>query len=89
MKKVIATLSLTFICIANQTFLAQTLEESVKATYLQLDSAKTLGQFMGASSACDILTNKYPNEFITNYYSAYSKAVISYKEKDTKKEICI
>jgi hypothetical protein len=40
---------------------------------------------MAASSACDILTNKYPNEFITNYYSAYAKAIISYKEKDAKR----
>ena len=85
MKKIIATLSFALICIANQAFKAQTLEESVKATYQQLDTAKTLGQFMAASSACDILTNKYPNEFITNYYSAFAKALISYREKDSKR----
>ena len=85
MKKVIASLCLAFICITNQATKAQTLEESVKTAYQQLDTAKTLGQFMGASSAFDILANKYPNEFITNYYSAYTKAVISYKEKDAKK----
>ncbi|MCE2742617.1 MAG: hypothetical protein LW701_03485 [Fluviicola sp.] len=85
MKKIITTLSFALICIANQAFKAQTLEESVKATYQQLDTAKTLGQFMAASSACDILTNKYPNEFITNYYSAYAKALISYREKDSKR----
>ncbi len=64
---------------------AQTVEESVQKTFQQFDTAKTIGQMMAASSQFDLLAAKYPTEYITNYYSAYSKAVISYKEKEGKK----
>ena len=64
---------------------AQTVEESVQKTFQQFDTAKTINQMMAASSQFDLLSAKYPTEYITNYYSAYTKAVISYKEKESKK----
>lgn len=64
---------------------AQTLEESVAKAFQQFDTAKTMNEYMAGSSALDLVTIKYPNEYITNYYSAFSKAIISYNEKDAKK----
>lgn len=64
---------------------AQTLEESVTKAFQQFDTAKAMNEYMAGSSNFDLLTSKYPNEYITNYYSAFSKAIISYNEKDSKR----
>jgi tetratricopeptide (TPR) repeat protein len=64
---------------------AQTMEENLKAAVQQFDTSKTVNAMMVASSQLDLLSSKYPNEAMTNYYSAYAKAMISYKETNAKK----
>ena len=80
--KKIAIAAFTFATIASN---AQTMEESLTAANKQLETSKTINEIMAASSAFDLVTSKYPNELMTNYYSVYSKAQASYVEKDAKK----
>jgi hypothetical protein len=79
-------LSTIFITLSIGTFKAQTLEESLTAAVQQMDTSKTMGSMMKAAANFDILTNKWPEEYATNYYSAYAKAMISYVEKDAKRK---
>lgn len=65
---------------------SQTMEESLTKVFNQMDTAKTVNQFMMASAQFDLITNKYPNEWITNYYSAYSKAILSYYESNNSRK---
>lgn len=64
---------------------AQTIENALKGPVQQLYRAKTMYSMMQASSNLDNLTRRWPNEFMANYYSAYSKVVISYAVKDPKR----
>jgi len=64
---------------------AQTLEESLVPAFQQIDTSKTMGGMMSAAAKLDLITNKFPNEYASNYYSAYAKAMISYVEKDAKR----
>ena len=79
-------LSSSFVLLSIGSFKAQTLEESLNVIVQQMDTSKTMGSMMKAAANFDIITNKWPEEFATNYYSAYAKAMISYVEKDTKRK---
>ena len=79
-------LSSSFVLLSIGTFKAQTLEESLTAAVQQMDTSKMMGSMMKAAANFDIITNKWPEEFATNYYSAYAKAMISYVEKDAKRK---
>jgi hypothetical protein len=75
-----------FLTISISSIKAQTLEESLTTTFAQMDTSKTMGAMMAASAKFDIITNKWPDEYASNYYSAYAKAMVSYVEKDTKRK---
>lgn len=65
---------------------AQTLEESLTTAMQQLDTSRTMGSMMAASANFDMIVNKWPNEYASNYYAAFSKAMTSYLvEKDMKR----
>ena len=76
---------LFYIIFSISTLNSQTLEESLNETFQQMDTSKNLGGMMSASAKFDLITNKWPDEYASNYYSAYSKAMISYVEKDMKR----
>ncbi|MDP4224096.1 MAG: hypothetical protein Q8868_12365 [Bacteroidota bacterium] len=65
---------------------AQTLEESLKNTYLQMDSAKTLPDMMRVSAQFDMIADKWNNEWSSNYSAALVKAIISFMEPDNKRK---
>jgi hypothetical protein len=86
MKTTISKIAIAIISFTAFTINAQTMEESLKSANQQLDTSKTINAMMSVSSTFDIITSKWPNELMTNYYSAYSKATISYTETDVKKK---
>lgn len=87
MKSILKKLSIViFIALFTTKFIAQTLEESLTAAFQQIDTSKTIGEMMSAAAKFDIITNKWPEEYASNYYSAYAKAMISYVEKDAKRK---
>ena len=75
-----------FISLSIGKFKAQNMEVSLTLAVQQMDTSKMMGSMMKAAANFDIITNKWPEEFATNYYSAYSKAMISYVEKDAKRK---
>lgn len=67
-------------------FNAQTLEETLSNFYHQFDTAANLNQQMAAAAGFDMAANQWPEEAMSNYYAAYSKAIVSYSETDTKRK---
>ena len=65
---------------------AQTLEESLSKTYLQMDSIKSLSDMMSVSGQFDMIADKWSNEWSANYYAAYSKVIASFIVQDVKKK---
>ncbi|HYG53082.1 MAG TPA: hypothetical protein VD905_19420 [Flavobacteriales bacterium] len=65
---------------------AQNMEEHLAKGCGQLDTAKTFESVMKASNTLEMGAMKWGKEYITNYYAAYSKAVVSFYEPDLKKK---
>ncbi len=79
MKKLVLFLLLSFPIFA---FQAQTLEEKLTALFLEFDTTQVFSAKMAASSKLELLANMESENYAFNYYAAYSKAMISYMEKD-------
>ncbi len=65
---------------------AQTLEEKLTATFLEFDTTQVFSKKMAASSKLELMANMESENFAVNYYAAYSKAMISYREKEIDKD---
>lgn len=63
-------------------FKAQTLEEKLQSLFLEFDTTQVFAAKMAASSKLELLANMESENYAVNYYAAYSKAMISYMEKD-------
>ena len=79
MKKLVLFLLLSFPVFA---FQAQSLEEKLTALFLEFDTTQVFSAKMAASSKLELLANMESENYAVNYYAAYSKAMISYMEKD-------
>ncbi len=64
---------------------SQTLEEELSVVYQQIDTAKTFGASMSAAAQFELIATMNSDQYAANYYAAYSKAMVSYTEKETKK----
>jgi hypothetical protein len=64
---------------------SQTLEEELSVVYQQIDTAETFGTYMSAAAQFELIANMYSDQYAANYYAAYSKAMVSYVEKDSKR----
>ena len=65
---------------------AQTLEESLSKTSMQMDSVKNLAGMMSVSAQFDMIADKWANEWSSNYYAAYAKVILSFIVQDSKKK---
>ncbi len=83
MKKIVILLLMTFNLVA---FQAQTLEEKLTALFLEFDTTQVFSAKMAASSKLELLANMESENYAVNYYAAYSKAMISYREKEIDKD---
>ena len=64
---------------------SQTFEEELSLVYQQIDTAKTFGTSMSAAAQFELIATMNSDQYAANYYAAYSKAMVSYTEKDNKK----
>ena len=83
MKKLVLFLLLSFPIFA---FQAQTLEEKLTALFLEFDTTQVFSAKMAASSKLELLANMESENYAVNYYAAYAKAMISYREKEIDKD---
>lgn len=59
--------------------------ETLKKTFLSFDTTQDLQKKMEASNKLALIAKKYNKEWTAHYYNAYSKAQLSYMEKDEAK----
>jgi hypothetical protein len=55
-------------------------------TYNGMDTAKTYPQFLMASNQFKLIAKQAPNDWVANYYAAWSIAILSFREQDNKKK---
>lgn len=83
MKKILLFLVLTFSVLS---FHAQSIEEKLSSLFLEFDTTQVFSAKMAASSKLELLANMETENYSVNYYAAYSKAMISYLEKDKERK---
>jgi hypothetical protein len=86
MKPLFKTLSLLFFLSLPLCMEAQSLEESLNKTFMQMDSIKGLSDMMSVSAQFDMIADKWNNEWSANYYAAYGKIIASFIVQDSKKK---
>jgi hypothetical protein len=86
MKPLVKTLSLLFFLGLPVSLEAQTLEESLGKTLMQMDSIKGLPDLMKVSAQFDMIADKWKNEWSANYYAAYAKVIASFVVQDSKQK---
>ncbi len=83
MKKLLFTASITaFSIIAN----AQDYKQVLQNTFLAFDTTMNVEVKTQQSNKLSLISKKYANEWTSHYYNAYSKAQLSYMEKDDAKK---
>ena len=83
MKKTLTLLGL-FLFTIQMTY-SQTLEEELNEVFNQVDTSKNVFLSFSAAAQLDLIAISYPDQYASNYYAAYSKAMVSYNEKDSKR----
>jgi hypothetical protein len=86
MKTAFRTTIILIITLFSMGLKSQTMEETLTKTMQQLDTATTLPDFMSACSQFDLAAGKWSDQWITNYYAAYAKAISTYHETDAVKK---
>jgi hypothetical protein len=88
MKPFIRTLGLVLFLALTVSIKAQTLEESLSKTLMQMDSVQDISSMMNVSARFDMIASKWENEWSSNYYAAYAKVIASFIVQDnTKKDL--
>jgi hypothetical protein len=85
MKKMFTSLALI---VTTTAALAQdpTMEANLNDAFSLVDSATVLPTMMSATAKFDLIAGKYSDQWIAQYYAAYSKAILSYYEPDVMKK---
>jgi hypothetical protein len=86
MKQLVKTLTLLLLLTVPVCLKAQTMEESLSKTFMQMDTVKNLSGMMNVSAQFDMITDKWENEWSSNYYAAYAKVIVSFIVQDIKKK---
>jgi hypothetical protein len=86
MKTIITSLALLALTVSTARAQEPTMEDNLKEAYTIMDSAKTMPSLMTAAAKFDLIANKYQDQWVAQYYSAYTKAIISYYETDVAKK---
>jgi hypothetical protein len=86
MKPLVKTLALFLFIAVPVCLQAQTMEESLSKTLMNMDSVQNLPGMMKVSAQFDMIAAKWENEWSTNYYAAYAKIIASFIVQDTKKK---
>lgn len=86
MKPFVKTLGLFLFFAIPVSLKAQTMEESLSKTLMNMDSVQNLSGMMKVSGQFDMIAAKWENEWSTNYYAAYAKIIASFIVQDSKKK---
>lgn len=86
MKPLVKTLGLFLFFALPVCLQAQTMEESLSKTLINMDSVQNLSGMMKVSAQFDMIAAKWENEWCTNYYAAYAKIIASFIVQDIKKK---
>jgi tetratricopeptide (TPR) repeat protein len=86
MKQLVKTLGLLLLLTGPVSLKAQTLEESLSKTLIQMDTVKNLFGMMSVSAQFDMIADKWENEWSSNYFAAYAKVILSFIVQDSKKK---
>lgn len=79
------TLFAAALAIAATTAQAQDMKVVLEKTFLAFDTTMNFPEKVAQSNKLSLITKKWDGEWITHYYLAYSKAQLSYFEKDAAK----
>jgi|SRR6185437_3238333 len=79
MKKVILVFAAA-LCFALPTVKAQSVDSALIDAYNAFDSAKNYQQQMAATNQFKLIEKQWPDNWLTNYYAAWSIAVVSFVE---------
>lgn len=86
MKTIITSFALLVLTVSSARAQEPTMEDNLKEAYAIMDTAKTIPSLMTASAKFDLIATKYQDQWVAQYYSAYTKAIISYFEPDVVKK---
>jgi tetratricopeptide (TPR) repeat protein len=86
MKQLAKTLGLLLLLTGPISLKAQTLEENLSKTLIQMDTVKNLFGMMSVSAQFDMIADKWENEWSSNYFAAYAKVILSFIVQDSKKK---
>jgi hypothetical protein len=64
---------------------AQDFKTPLEKTFLAFDTTQDVSTKVEQSNKLSLIAKKWGNEWVTHYYLSYSKAVLSYMEKDATK----
>ena len=82
MKKIFLTGALAVATLATW---AQDFRAPLEKTFWAFDTTQALAVKMEQSNKLSLIAKKWGDEWVTHYYAAYSKTVLSYMEKDQAK----
>jgi len=83
MKRILLLIGVSFLTLT--TSFTQSLEEELNDVFNELDSSKNVSAMQSLSAQLELIAMSYPEDYASNYYAAYSKAMQSYSEKESKK----
>lgn len=86
MKKAVTVISLLIVLMVSVCLKAQTLDESLNKAFQQMDSARSVSDMMGVSAKFEMIAGKWGDEWISNYYVAFSKVIVSFMITDSQKK---
>jgi tetratricopeptide (TPR) repeat protein len=85
MKTILSTAALSFILAANHVS-AQSVDSALMQTYAAFDSAKAYPQMLMASNQFKFIAKQNPDNWLCNFYAAWSIAVTSFIEPNKDKK---
>lgn len=86
MKRLVKTIGLFLFVVAPISLKAQSMEESLNKTLVKMDSVQNLSDMMRVSAQFDMIAAKWENQWSSNYYAAYAKAIASFIVQDNIKK---
>jgi hypothetical protein len=84
MKKLILFITASFLFNIPVCF-SQDFKAMLTKNFIAFESTQDLSQKLEYSNKLGLISKKWPDEWITHYYNAYSKAFLSYQETDEAK----
>jgi hypothetical protein len=86
MKRTLLLLMLAFGLLISKTGQSQSVDTLLMETYTAYDTAKAYPDLLQATNQFKLIAKQSPTYWLANYYAAWSIAVLSFQEPDSKKK---